>query len=37
MPGPERRRTVKVGRIDPVIKNPSYSKLISTYKQKFAP
>ena len=32
----ERRRVVKVGvRIDPVIKNPSYGKLISTYKQKF--
>ena len=32
----ERRRVVKVGmRIDPVVKNPSYGKLISTYKQKF--
>lgn len=32
----ERRRTVRVGvRIDPVVKNPSYGKLISTYKQKF--
>jgi diaminopimelate decarboxylase len=32
----EQRRVVKIGvRIDPVVKNPSYSKLISTYKQKF--
>ena len=32
----ERRRVVKVGvRIDPVVKNPSYGTLISTYKQKF--
>jgi len=32
----ERRRVVNIGmRIDPVIKNPSYGKLISTYKQKF--
>jgi diaminopimelate decarboxylase len=32
----ERRRVVKVGvRIDPVVKNPTYSTLISTYKQKF--
>jgi diaminopimelate decarboxylase len=32
----ERRRVVRVGvRIDPVVKNPSYSTLISTYKQKF--
>src|SRR5262245_12649345 len=32
----ERRRVVTVGvRIDPIVKNPSYGKLISTYKQKF--
>ncbi|WP_337286644.1 alanine racemase [Candidatus Methylomirabilis sp.] len=32
----ERGRIVPVGiRIDPIVKNPSYSKLISTYKQKF--
>jgi diaminopimelate decarboxylase len=32
----EKGRIVPVGiRIDPIVKNPSYSKLISTYKQKF--
>lgn len=32
----ERGRTVPVGiRIDPIVKNPSYSTLIATYKQKF--
>jgi len=32
----ERGRVVRVGiRIDPIVKNPSYGKLITTYKQKF--
>lgn len=32
----EKRRVVQLGvRIDPIVKNPYYSKLISTYKQKF--
>ncbi|MBI3059288.1 MAG: hypothetical protein HYY81_08285, partial [Deltaproteobacteria bacterium] len=34
--GREKGRVVPVGvRIDPVVKNPYYGKLISTYKQKF--
>ena len=34
--GREKGQVVQIGiRIDPVVKNPSYSKLVSVYKQKF--